>query len=211
VIRWIIVALAVVLISLGAFLWATGRPKPGVPVALGGGLLAVGSYVYDQLRPSKRVADFKAKRELDEIREEVKAEQERERLEREVEERRRAQLRDLDKIREAIVQELGRLAPGNWLTFGWGRTAGDQEMHRYSLVEGKLELDFEDQTGRTSWRWETGEFPHRHDANSDIADARLVQRAYDAIQPERYLLYITGERLELPDPGYKRYGVNAET
>lgn len=163
----------------------------------------------EKTSPARRLADEEARERLAEREKRRLEEEAREAERRRIEDRRLAQLRDLGRIRRAIIAELGKLMPGTWLTFGWGERAEGSERHAYRLTEdGRLELGFKHRATSAAWVWEEGGYPLRHDATSKPDDPTRVDEAYKLIQLERHLVrenLPAYDQLELPDPGYGPY------
>ena len=209
-VTFVVAVLVAAGIVTGLVLWLQGNPSAGVPVTLGTAVLGLVLFLLNRLSPASRVQQIKARRELDEIRETERQEQQRRRMAEALERRREAQIRDLDKIRRAIIIELGKLSPGTGLFFGWGPAMdGRSERRFYRLDEDRLLLEFSVRGTGTSWVWEEGNIPRRNDTNPELSqNPGSVDNAYRLIQPERYLVTKhLGEELELPDPGYAPHGV----
>ncbi len=118
-----------------------------------------------------------------------------EQVRREREDLRQAQLRDLGRIRRAIIIELEKLEPGAWFEFSWGLgPEGTQERRLYQVdaLRGEFSIGFGHDGERMGWQWPRGGIPWRYKDNkpehNDPANPDDVDRAYRLFQPERYLV-----------------------
>jgi hypothetical protein len=206
-----------VVIGVGGLLWASGSALGGVLVGVVGAVLAAVGIIgfgvqrrEDAARPARHLEDEQARDALAE-RERKRQEQAAQEAEAQrVEEHRAAQLRDLDRIRRAILAELGVLSELTWLGFHWGwEPEGVQERRSYRLEDGELRLSFGHDNVRSAWTWEEGSHPVAAGDTADPTNADKVDDAYKLLQPERYLVPLhlsEDDQLELPAPGYVRYG-----
>jgi hypothetical protein len=207
---WLWIGLGLVGIAAGVWLMTTASLIAGGIVAIVGILVGVLPPLLETLRPSEQLADEHAREELARREEQRRmAAEERER-QRQIEERRLALLRDLDRMRRAIVAELGKLRPPEPLVFTWGGRSNTAEERAYWLEDGGLHVRFQHQGQGGQWDWPEGGLPspksgRTYDVN-EVADVELV---YSLFKSERYLVAenLPEERLEGVDPGYFRFGV----
>jgi hypothetical protein len=199
--------LGVVVAVVGAGLLLNGISiGGGIVTATGVVLAAVGLIGFgvkerrERNSAVRRLEELEAQEQLAERHERQEKEEASRRAERETEDRRQAQLRDLDHIRRAIIAELQKVDSGVRIGFAWGI----EERH-YWMEGDELQLQFSHRGTSAGWVWEAGRFPaQKGQFIPGVEDATAVNRGYQLIQPERYLvpLHLPGERLELPEPGY---------
>jgi hypothetical protein len=186
--------------SIGAFLAAIGLIGFGV------------SENRKRRSPATRLQDEKAKEELAEREQQRLKQEAEEQARQQLEERRQTQLRDLQRIRKAIIAELQKLGESSSLTFAWGHTQGDNELREYRIMQGRFMVAFQHMNRRSGWSWPEGSIPsppdNRGERAWDVTKPEDVNKAYLLLQPERYLvsLHLPDDPLELPEPGYVRWG-----
>lgn len=204
----------IVAVLVGVILGVNGEVVGGYIIGGAGGVLtAIGlvGFGVGQLRerrsPSRQLEEQKAREELNErTRRQREADAEAE-LRRKAEDRRKAQMRDLDRIRRAIIVELGKLGEGVSLIFAWGRLEGENESREYRAMGGRFMVGFQHDHRRSGWDWPEGGIPtppSDQGGSWDPSKPGDVDKAYGLLQPERYLvaIHLPDDPLELPEPGY---------
>jgi hypothetical protein len=161
--------------------------------------------------PSQVLQDEKAAEELAERQAQAaaRAAEEALREQRESKDRRLMLLRDLGRIRKAILLELEKLSPPEPLIFGWGGRQNTAEERRYWFEDDRFMLRLQHDGGGSTWDWPEGGLPQNPTRARPYDPANLddVEAVYSLFQPERYVVafHIPEDPLEGEEPGYGRF------